>query len=197
MTFSRPFFTFRYSSYTCRGATAESYEPAFTYTGFRFVEVHGHGWAAPGLGTVRQRVIHSDVEAAPLPVTEQQTPRALAGSIVLGQPATGGGAGGGGSGGLIGGGLAGGAAADGAAVPVPPAIDGPSCYEGENCSAERPVGVAAKTAVLDQISHNVYVTFRPNFHHFDRFELDFRGLIHVRGAAFSCLRLKSADTVLI
>ena len=43
----------------------------------------------------------------------------------------------------------------------------------------------------------VYVTFRLNFHHFDRFELDLRGHIHVRGAALSCLRLKWADIVLI
>ena len=42
-----------------------------------------------------------------------------------------------------------------------------------------------------------YVTFRLNFHHFDHFELDLRGHIYVRGAAFSCLRLKLADIVLI
>ena len=39
----------------------------------------------------------------------------------------------------------------------------------------------------------MYVTFRPNFDHFDHFdhfELDLRGHTHVRGAAFSCLRLK-------
>ena len=42
-----------------------------------------------------------------------------------------------------------------------------------------------------------YVTFRLNFHHFDHFELDLRGDIHVRGAAFSSLRLKWADIVLI
>ena len=40
-------------------------------------------------------------------------------------------------------------------------------------------------------------TFRLNFHRFDRFELDLRGHMHVRGAAFSCLRLKWADMVLI
>ena len=43
----------------------------------------------------------------------------------------------------------------------------------------------------------MYVTFRLNFHHFDRFELDLRGHTHVRGAAFSCLRLKLAEIVLI
>ena len=42
-----------------------------------------------------------------------------------------------------------------------------------------------------------YGTFRLSFHHFDRFELDLRGHIHVRGAAFSCLRLKLANVVLI
>ena len=42
-----------------------------------------------------------------------------------------------------------------------------------------------------------YVTFRLKFHHFDRLELDLRGHMHVRGAAFSCLRLKVADGVLI
>ena len=42
-----------------------------------------------------------------------------------------------------------------------------------------------------------YVTFWPNFHHFDRFELDLRGHMHVWGAAFSCLRIKLADMVLI
>ena len=40
-------------------------------------------------------------------------------------------------------------------------------------------------------------TFRLNFHRFDRFELDLRGRIHVRGAAFSRLRLKLAGIVLI
>ena len=42
-----------------------------------------------------------------------------------------------------------------------------------------------------------YVTFRLDFYHLDHFELDLRGHLHVRGAAFSCLRLKLADTVLI
>ena len=42
-----------------------------------------------------------------------------------------------------------------------------------------------------------YVTFRADFHHFDRFELDLRGHIHVWSAAFSCVRLKLADIVLI
>ena len=42
-----------------------------------------------------------------------------------------------------------------------------------------------------------YGTFRLNFHHFDRIALDLRGNTHVRGAAFSCLRSKLADMVLI
>ena len=43
----------------------------------------------------------------------------------------------------------------------------------------------------------MYGTFRLNFHRFDRFELDRRRHMHVRGAAFSCLRLKLAEIVLI
>ena len=43
----------------------------------------------------------------------------------------------------------------------------------------------------------MYVTFRPNFHRFDRSELDVRGHTQVRGAAFACPRLKWADMVLI
>ena len=42
-----------------------------------------------------------------------------------------------------------------------------------------------------------YGTFRLNFHHFNRIELGLRGRTHVRGADVSCLRLKSADLVLI
>ena len=42
-----------------------------------------------------------------------------------------------------------------------------------------------------------YVTFGLNFYHVDRFELDLRVHMHVRGAAFSCLRLNLADIVLI
>ena len=41
----------------------------------------------------------------------------------------------------------------------------------------------------------MYVTFRLNFHHFDRFELDMRGHAQVRGAASSCLRFKLGDLV--
>ena len=42
-----------------------------------------------------------------------------------------------------------------------------------------------------------YDSFRLNFHHFHRFELDLRGHVHVRGAALSWLRLNLADIVLI
>ena len=51
--------------------------------------------------------------------------------------------------------------------------------------------------MLQTITDGRYVNFRPDFHHFDRFELDLRGHIHVRDAAFSWLRLKWADIVLI
>ena len=58
---------------------------------------------------------------------------------------------------------------------------------------------AAENAALKVhgFSGEVYVTFWPNFHHFDRFELDLRGHMHVWGAALSCLRFKRADMVLI
>ena len=42
-----------------------------------------------------------------------------------------------------------------------------------------------------------YGTFRLKFHHFDRIELNLHRHTHVRGAAFSCLRLQLADIVLI
>ena len=65
----------------------------------------------------------------------------------------------------------------------------------------RPKWMAASTpdgsALSSPTSGSGYGTFRLNFHHFDRFELDLRGYIHVRGAAFSCLRLQLADIVLI
>ena len=52
-------------------------------------------------------------------------------------------------------------------------------------------------AQVGRLGGEGYGTFRLNFHHFDRFELDLRGNTHVRGAAFSCPHLKSADMVLI
>ena len=69
---------------------------------------------------------------------------------------------------------------------------------GQQDSAEQPGGATPHhSAVNVRRARRRYVTFRPDFHHFDRLELEFRGHLHVRGAAFSCLRLKSADTVLI
>ena len=56
---------------------------------------------------------------------------------------------------------------------------------------------ACRLLLIEPGENDVYVTFRLNFHHFDRLELDLRGHIHVRGAAFSCLRLKLAYIVLI
>ena len=53
---------------------------------------------------------------------------------------------------------------------------------------------AAPTAIASSI---VYGTFRADFNHFDRIELGLREHTHVRGAAFSCPRLKLADMVLI
>lgn len=77
--------------------------------GHRFSELHGHDWAVPTLETVQQRVMHSDVESAPVPVDSQTTPRTLAGSISFGS-----------------------------ALAAAPAIDGPLCYEGETCTGPEP-----------------------------------------------------------
>ena len=52
-------------------------------------------------------------------------------------------------------------------------------------------------AVGSMYRPDMYGIIGPDFHRFDRFELDLRGHTHVRGAAFSCLRLKLADIVLI
>ena len=46
---------------------------------------------------------------------------------------------------------------------------------------------------IDAVLNGLYGTFQLNFHHFDRIELGLRGYSHVRGADFSCLRLKLAD----
>ena len=56
---------------------------------------------------------------------------------------------------------------------------------------------APLNSLRDQITTKMCVTFRLNFHHFDRFELDLRGHTQVRGAAFSCPRLELGDMVLI
>ena len=53
-------------------------------------------------------------------------------------------------------------------------------------------------SLLTEVSSPLqYGTFRLNFHRFDRFELYLRGHTQPQGAAFSCLRLKWADMVLI
>ena len=57
--------------------------------------------------------------------------------------------------------------------------------------------ILTANASLIETAMTGYATFRLNFHRFDRFELDLRGRTHVRGAALSCLRLKSADIVLL
>ena len=51
--------------------------------------------------------------------------------------------------------------------------------------------------IIEAASWKGYGTFRLNFHRFDRFELDLRGHTQVWGAAFSCLRLKWAEMVLM
>jgi len=120
--------------YICKGEPVETWEPRFMYTGHRYVEMHGHSWAEPTLSTVQQRVVHSDVEGAPIPMSKQSTPRALAGSIAFGHGSS----------------------------MVAPAIDGASCYEGETCKGVLPAD--KQTAVLDQISHNVRWDLIDNLH---------------------------------
>ena len=122
------------NSYTCKGGGMETYEPHFMYTGHRYVEVHGFP-GTPTADSLKQRVVHSDVEAAPMP--DQTAPRRLAGSIAFGTP---------------------GGQPEGAA----PVVDGALCYEGEGCTAVRPAPTAP--AILDQISHNVRWTLIDNLH---------------------------------
>ena len=74
-------------------------------------------------------------------------------------------------------------------LPTPPAIVSKDAIP-EGAWLHVVVTVTGSTATM-------YGTFRADFHHFGRFELDLRRNIHVRGAAFSCLRLKLADMVLI
>ena len=81
-----------------------------------------------------------------------------------------------------------------------PALCGPACRwrDGSSRRGRRPRrGWAPWRPRLLGVRALRYVTFRLNFHRFDRFELDLRGHMHVRGAAFSCLRLKWADIGLI
>ena len=68
--------------------------------------------------------------------------------------------------------------------------------EGGAAAVESAEQVLRTIATMLRVRHGVR-PFRLNFHHFDHFELDLCGHMHVRGAVFSCLRLKLADIVLI
>lgn len=114
----------KHDTYICKGKGTEVYEPRFTYVGHRFVEVHNFP-GTPTAASLQQRVVHSDVEAAPAALAGQTAPRRLAGSIAFG----------------------------GGKSEAAPSSNGEQCYEGEGCHAARP-GPAAP-AVLDQIAHNV------------------------------------------
>jgi alpha-L-rhamnosidase len=48
-------------TYICRGGGQETYEPRFTYHGFRYVEVKGYP-GVPGLSDIEGCAIHADVE---------------------------------------------------------------------------------------------------------------------------------------
>lgn len=48
--------------YICKGAGNETYEPRFTYHGFRFVELTGFP-GKPDLSTIEGRVVHTDMKA--------------------------------------------------------------------------------------------------------------------------------------
>ena len=49
--------------YTLKGGAAETYEPRFTYHGFRYVEMTGYP-ARPGPGSLEGRVVNDDVKSA-------------------------------------------------------------------------------------------------------------------------------------
>jgi len=70
------------NTYTCKGSGTEVYEPHFMYVGHRYVEVHGFP-GTPTADSLKQRVVHSDVEAAPV-AADSTAPRHLAGSIAFG-----------------------------------------------------------------------------------------------------------------
>ena len=124
------------NQYICKGGGGtETYEPRFTYVGHRYVELHGFP-GTPTAANLQQRVVHSDVEAAPTALAEQDSPRRLAGSIAFGD--------------------------GGQAAVAAPAVDGPRCYQGEGCTAPRPSATAP--AVLDQIAHNVRWGLIDNLH---------------------------------
>ena len=83
---------------------------------------------------------------------------------------------------------------------VPCLLDQVAVYSGFRIMDEDGDGELSKQELIDHLTNygeRMSGTFRLTFHHFDRFELDLRRHIHVRGAAFSCLRLKLADIVLI
>ena len=71
--------------------------------------------------------------------------------------------------------------------------------QGTQFSSNEIVRGPLSTKKVAEVSNGrlTYGTFRLNFHRFDRFELDLRGHMHVRGAVVSCLRLSLADIVLI
>ena len=125
------------NQYTCKGGGGtETYEPRFTYVGHRYVQLHGFP-GTPTAANLQQRVVHSDVEAAPAALAEQTVPRRLAGSIAFG---------------------------DGQQVVAAPGASGPRCYQGEGCAAPRPSAAATAPAVLDQIAHNVRWGLIDNLH---------------------------------
>ena len=124
------------NQYICKGGGGtETYEPRFTYVGHRYVELHGFP-GTPTAANLQQRVVHSDVEAGPANDRAERTlPRPLAGSIAFG---------------------------DGQTAVAAPIADGPRCYQGEGCTAQRPSATAP--AILDQISHNVRWGLIDNLH---------------------------------
>ena len=93
-------------------------------------------------------------------------------------------------------------------VPAPGIPTGPDKASSDEVLLQQPgyrsllvngstAGVRFYPLNMEQTFGEAYVTFRLNFHHFHRFELDLRGHTQPQGTAFSCLRFKSADKVLI
>ena len=54
---------FQTNSYTLKGEGVETYEPRFTYHGFRYVELTGYP-GRPDLRSIEGRVVHTDVPTA-------------------------------------------------------------------------------------------------------------------------------------
>ena len=73
----------------------------------------------------------------------------------------------------------------------------PGACVGGDCAHTKPALMNGSLTNGSRGTTAWYVTFRHNFHHFDRFELDLHGHIHMQRATFSCFRLKLADIVLI